>query len=108
MLFCCGMIFTAGNTLAMNEGRDTAGDASALLGIVGYIFGSVVSPLIGQGNILHSTAIAIVVISVIVVIMAVISHRLAPDLEPEGQAPANPAHATTVVAQQTPAPAVKS
>lgn len=104
MLFCCGMIFTAGNTLAMNEGRDTAGDASALLGIVGYIFGSVVSPLIGQGDILHSTAIAIVVISAIVVIMAIISHRLAPDLEPAGQAPANPAHATTVVAQQAPTP----
>lgn len=80
MLFCCGMIFTAGNTLAMNEGRATAGDASALLGIVGYIFGAVVSPLLGQGDILHATAIALVVISVIVVVMAVISHRLAPDL----------------------------
>lgn len=82
MLFCCGMIFTAGNTLAMNEGRNTAGDASALLGIVGYIFGAVVSPLLGQGDIMHSTAIAIVVLSVITLIMAFFSYRLAPELNP--------------------------
>ena len=93
MLFCCGMIFTAGNTLAMNEGRATAGDASALLGIVGYIFGAVVSPLIGQGDILHSTAVAIVVISFITLVMAYFSRRLAPDLDPDssqkGDAKAN-------------------
>lgn len=81
MLFCSGMIFTVGNTLAMNEGRNTAGDASALLGVVGYIFGAVVSPLVGKGNILHATAIAIVSISVVVVVCAVISNRLAPDLD---------------------------
>ncbi|MCH5214404.1 MAG: multidrug effflux MFS transporter [Muribaculaceae bacterium] len=76
MLFSMGLIFTAGNTLAMNEGRSTAGDASALLGIVGYIFGAVVSPLVGKGDIMHSTAIAFVSISVIVVIAAVMSWRL--------------------------------
>ena len=81
MIFCIGMLFTVSNTLAMNEGRDTAGDASALLGVVGYIFGAVVSPLVGKGNILHATAIAIVSISVVVVVCAVISNRLAPDLD---------------------------
>lgn len=81
ILFCSGMIFTVGNTLAMNEGRATAGDASALLGIVGYIFGAVVSPLMGQGNILHATAIAFVVMPIIVLVMAILSHRLAPDLD---------------------------
>lgn len=81
MLFCCGMIFTAGNTLAMNEGRATAGDASALLGIVGYVFGAVVSPLLGQGDIMHSLAISIVVISLITLVMAILSFRLAPDLD---------------------------
>lgn len=80
MLFCSGMIFTTGNTLAMNEGRNVAGDASALLGIGGYIFGAVVSPLVGHGNILHATAIAFVSISVIVVISAYLSRKLAPDL----------------------------
>ena len=80
MLFSCGMIFTAGNTLAMNEGRNTAGDASALLGIFGYVFGAVVSPLIGQGDIMHSTAIALVVLAIIALIMSIFSVRLAPEL----------------------------
>lgn len=81
MLFCSGMIFTVGNTLAMNEGRGTAGDASALLGIVGYIFGAVVSPLVGKGNIMHATAIGFLVMVVFVVVFAVITNRLAPDLD---------------------------
>ena len=80
ILFCSGMIFTVGNTLAMNEGRATAGDASSLLGIVGYIFGAAVAPLMGQGNILHATAIAFVVLPVLVLIMAILSTRLASDL----------------------------
>lgn len=80
MLFCCGMIFTTGNTLAMNEGRATAGDASALLGIVGYVFGAVVSPLIGQGDILHATAIALAVLAAITFAFSIFSYRLAPDL----------------------------
>ena len=80
ILFCAGMIFTVSNTLAMNEGRATAGDASALLGIVGYIFGAAVAPLMGQGNILHATAIAFVAMPVLVLVMAIFSTRLAPDL----------------------------
>lgn len=80
MLFCLGMIFTVGNTLAMNEGRQTAGDASALLGIGGYMFGAIVSPLVGKGDILHSTAIALVTLSIITLVAAIFSTRLAPDL----------------------------
>lgn len=80
MLFCLGMIFTVGNTLAMNEGRQTAGDASALLGIGGYVFGAIVSPLVGKGDILHSTAIALVALSLITLVAAIFSTRLAPDL----------------------------
>lgn len=81
LLFCLGMIFTVGNTLSMNEGRAMAGDASAVLGITGYVFGAVVSPLVGKGDIMHSTAIAFIVIMIIVVISAVLSKRLAPDLD---------------------------
>ena len=80
MLFCCGMIFTAGNTLAMNEGRATAGDASALLGMMGYVFGGIVSPLVGQGNILHATGIAFVVIALITLLFAILAFRLQPEL----------------------------
>lgn len=81
MVFCLGMIFTVSNTLAMNEGRTMAGDASAVLGMAGYIFGATVSPLVGQGNILHSTAIAFIILSVIIMTVSIFSYRLAPDLD---------------------------
>ena len=81
MLFCLGMIFTVGNTLAMNEGRNCAGDASAMIGLVGYIFGAIVSPLVGLGNILHSTPLCLAVLTVIVLITAHASRVLPADLE---------------------------
>lgn len=75
MLFALGMIFTSANTLAMDEGRAHAGMASAILGIIGYIFGTVAAPISGSGDILHPTALLLVGVSVIVVICAIISHR---------------------------------
>lgn len=80
MLFGCGMIFSVGNTLAMNEGRQHAGEASALLGIAGYVVGAVVSPLVGVGNILHSTAIVFVSLLAPIVLFAFWTSRLKPDL----------------------------
>lgn len=80
MLFCLGMIFTAGNTLAMNEGRQYAGDASALVGLAGYVFGALVSPLVGVGDIIHSTAIVITTMCAIVLLFAHFSRELSPDL----------------------------
>lgn len=80
-IFCMGMLFTVANTLAMNEGRDFAGDASALVGLVGYIFGAVVSPLVGLGNILHSTAIAMLVLSVVTLVFTRMTKVLPADLE---------------------------
>lgn len=78
MLFALGMIFTVSNTLAMNEGRSDAGSASAVLGVGGYAFGALASPLVGIGNILHSTAIVIGILSVIVLVFAILSRRIAP------------------------------
>lgn len=66
MLFSLGMIFTVGNTLAMNEGRTDAGGASALLGLMGYVFGAIAAPLVGLGNIMHSTAIVFGVFALLV------------------------------------------
>lgn len=80
MLFCLGMLFTVGNTLAMNEGRSCAGDASALVGFAGYVFGAVVSPLVGLGDILHSTPLCMAVLTVIVLISAHMSRKLPADL----------------------------
>lgn len=80
-LFALGMIFTASNTLAMNEGRAQAGEASAVLGVVGYIVGAIVSPLVGIGDVLHSTAITFVIVTVFIVICAHGSRLLPPDLD---------------------------
>ena len=59
MLFFSGLVFTSANTLAMTEGHVDAGSASALLGLGGYLFGCVVSPLAGVGDILVSSAICL-------------------------------------------------
>ncbi|MDE6443488.1 MAG: multidrug effflux MFS transporter [Muribaculaceae bacterium] len=85
MLFCLGMLFTVGNTLAMNEGRQCAGDASALIGLMGYVFGAIVSPLVGLGDILHSTAITILSLSVLVLVFTRLSRILPADLEADPQ-----------------------
>ena len=85
MIFCVGMIFTVSNTLAMNEGRLYAGDASALLGFIGYVFGGAASPLVGLGNILHSTAIAQLVLAFMVLVFAHMAKVLPPELVPTFQ-----------------------
>lgn len=80
MLFCLGMLFTVGNTLAMNEGRDCAGDASALIGLMGYVFGATVSPLVGLGDMLHSTAITLLILSLLVLLFTRMTRVLPADL----------------------------
>lgn len=94
MIFCLGMLFTVGNTLAMNEGRDCAGDASALIGLMGYVFGATVSPLVGLGDTMHSTAIAILTLSALVLIFTRMTRVLPADLE------ATPQSATRTPQQQ--------
>ena len=42
ILLGLGLIFATTNTLAMNEGRSEAGEASAVLGIAGYVVGAIV------------------------------------------------------------------
>lgn len=81
MLFAMGMIFSTSNTLAMNEGRANAGEAAALLGIAGYVVGAIASPLVGIGNILHSTAIVYVALTALVLTLALASNRLPSDLD---------------------------
>lgn len=80
MVFGLGMIFTVGNTLAMNEGRDNAGSASAILGLGGYVFGAIVAPLVGIGDITHSTAIVFLATTLIVAVFAVFVRRTPADL----------------------------
>ncbi|MBD5360081.1 MAG: multidrug effflux MFS transporter [Bacteroides sp.] len=78
MLLFCGMIFSSSNTLSMEVGREEAGTASAILSVVKYLFAAIVSPLVGLGNMFHSTAIAYVVITLIALILARMAARLTP------------------------------
>ena len=81
MLFCLGLIFTMSNTLAMNEGREDAGRASAILGVMGYAFGAAATPLTGLGDILHSTALVYAGVTVFVIVFSLLSRRIPPELK---------------------------
>ena len=65
----------------MNEGRANAGAASSVLGTTGYVFGAIVSPLVGYGNIMHSTALVFGVVTCIVLISAFMARSLPPDID---------------------------
>ena len=80
-LFGLGLIFSTTNTLAMNEGRQRAGEASAILGVAGYVVGAIVSPLVGLGDMLRSTAIVYIILAVLIFISSRASAALAPDLD---------------------------
>lgn len=76
MLFFSGIVFAASNTLAMNEGDCEAGSASAILGLSGYVFGFVVSPLVGLGDVLLSSSLALIACALITFYFGWISWKL--------------------------------
>ena len=65
LLFATGMSFTATTSIAMLEAKDQAGTASALIGASGFLLGSIVSPIVGLGNILVSTGLTFIVCSLL-------------------------------------------
>lgn len=75
LLVFVGYIFTAATTLAMDEGRDYIGAASAIFGATGFLFGGIVSPLVGMGDILPTTLSIIAVCSLSSLVFAVITFR---------------------------------
>ena len=64
MLVCVGFIFTAATTLAMDEGRQYVGAASAIFGAMGFLAGGIVSPLVGIGDIMLTTMVITAICSV--------------------------------------------
>jgi len=60
-----GYILTSAVTLAMKTEKEKAGSASALIGFFPYFFGGLVSPLVGIGNFMYSSAVSILACSVI-------------------------------------------
>lgn len=76
LLFCSGMVFASSNTLAMEEGHNAAGSASAIVGLSGYAFGCVVSPLVGLGDILLSTSLVMSICGLIAFYFGWKAHKL--------------------------------
>lgn len=60
-----GMTYPSSTTLALETNRANAGTASSLLGAMAFLMGGLISPLVGIGNILFSTSVAIVSCSVV-------------------------------------------
>ncbi len=55
MAFCCGIIMPTTTTLALGASDKTMqGTAAAALGAIAFISGSIVAPLVGIGNLIHS------------------------------------------------------
>lgn len=75
MLVFVGYIFTAATTMAMDEGREYVGAASAIFGAAGFLFGGIVSPLVGIGNIMSTTLIIIAVCSLSALTFAIMAVR---------------------------------
>ncbi len=75
MLVFVGYIFTAATTMAMDEGREYVGAASAIFGAAGFLFGGIVSPLVGIGNIMSTTLIIIAVCSLSALTFAIMVVR---------------------------------
>ncbi len=70
MLAFMGVTLTSSTTMAMTSAREHAGTASALFGAAGFLAGAAVSPIVGLGNMLHSTALTFVCGAVLSTIFA--------------------------------------
>ncbi|MGM9803818.1 MAG: multidrug effflux MFS transporter [Muribaculaceae bacterium] len=71
-----GLTFTASTTLALNSERANAGTASAVFGAIGFVSGGLVTPLVGVGNMLHTTAIVFVVGAILSALFAFLARRV--------------------------------
>ncbi|RUS49070.1 multidrug effflux MFS transporter [Cohnella sp. AR92] len=65
-----GLISTSSFSLAMRDQGESAGSASALLGVLSFIFGGIVSPLVGLGGSDNAIPMGIVIASADVLALA--------------------------------------
>lgn len=61
LLLANGIVLPSATAQALNLETNNAGSASAILGFFQFLFGGVVSPLVGIGNVMYSSGIVIVV-----------------------------------------------
>ncbi len=75
MLVSIGFIFTAATTMAMDEGRQMIGTASSIFGASGFLFGGIVSPLVGIGNIMATTLLLLGICAIFALLFSILSFR---------------------------------
>ncbi|MCM1346254.1 MAG: multidrug effflux MFS transporter [Bacteroides sp.] len=75
MLVSVGFILTSSTAMAMDEGRQMVGSASAAFGASGFLFGGIVTPLVGIGNIMTTTLVLLIACSVCGLCCAWLSYR---------------------------------
>ena len=66
-----GLIGPNATALALADHPQTAGSASALIGVMQYIFGAVVAPLVGLGGMATAMPLAVVIVSLSVLANAI-------------------------------------
>jgi DHA1 family bicyclomycin/chloramphenicol resistance-like MFS transporter len=75
MLLFLGIGITSSTSLAMDQGREYTGAAAAIVGAIGFLMGGIVSPIVGCGNIQVTTAITLIVITLLLVLTTVRIYR---------------------------------
>ncbi|MDE6352062.1 MAG: Bcr/CflA family drug resistance efflux transporter, partial [Muribaculaceae bacterium] len=70
-----GLLLSSSTTLAMDEGRQSPGSASAIFGAVGFLFGGIVSPIVGIGEIIQTSSILIIICAAICFVLSIVSVR---------------------------------
>jgi DHA1 family bicyclomycin/chloramphenicol resistance-like MFS transporter len=75
MLMALGIAFTTTTSMAMEQGRDYIGAASAIVGAIGFLFGGVVSPMVGMGDTQLTTSIILTVSGAISAVIATFIYK---------------------------------
>lgn len=65
MMFFLGLVLPTSTTFALDLERENSGSASAVLGFIMFLFGGMLSPLTGMGNMIYSTGAIIVICSIL-------------------------------------------
>ena len=75
MMIFIGLLLPSCTALALDSERQHAGAASAAIGAMTFFAGSLCAPLVGIGNIFHSTALCMLTGSVLVVLFCFLARR---------------------------------
>jgi len=75
MLLFIGILLPSSTALALDSERENAGAASAAIGALTFLAGSICSPLVGLGNFLNATAICILTGAILAALFCFLARR---------------------------------